>query len=256
MPISREDGASDSVLFALRGNAAWLTINRPELRNALDVTTMKELARKLRDAERAEARCVVLTGGGGNFCGGGDVSVLETQEDYYQYTASFADIYDAIAALSKPLIVRVSGRATAAGMAIVALADIAIAADDSVFGTPEVSHGMFPMMAMGPIAAEIGRKAAWRLFYGGELISGTDALALGLLTELAAGPADLDSRVEAWIARIAKADPRPLAVGRQLYYELLDAPKSQAVRLGGKSVLRLLAIRQAPPPRADYLVSK
>jgi enoyl-CoA hydratase/carnithine racemase len=217
---------------------------------------MKELARNLRDAERADARCVVLTGSGGDFCAGGDVSVLETQEDYYQYTASFADIYDAIAALSKPLIVRVSGRATAAGMAIVALADIAIATNDSVFGTPEISHGMFPMMAMGPIAAEIGRKAAWRLFYGGELISGADALALGLLTELADGPADLDSRIETWIATIAKADPRPLAVGRQLFYELLDAPSSQAVRLGGKSVLRLLAMRNSAPPRADYLVPK
>ena len=53
-------------------------------------------------------------------------------------------------------------------MAIVALADVAIATADAVFGTPEITHGMFPMMAMGPIASEIGRKAAWRLFYSGD----------------------------------------------------------------------------------------
>lgn len=256
MSVANEEVRPDRVLWALRGTAAWVTINRPELRNALDVGTMKDLARALREAERAEARCVVLTGSGENFCGGGDVSVLVTQEDYFQYTSSFAEVCDAIGALTKPLIVRVSGRATAAGMAIVALADIAVATADSVFGTPEISHGMFPMMAMGPIAAEIGRKAAWRLFYGGELISGSDALALGLLTEVAGGAADLDLRIEKWIAHIAGTDPRPLAVGRELFHELLDAPRSQAVRLGGKSVLRLLAMRNSAPPRADYLVSE
>lgn len=256
MSNPNENVRSDRVLFALRGDAAWITLNRPELRNALDVGTMKDLARNLREAERGAARCVVLTGSGENFCAGGDVSVLATQEDYFQYTSSFAEVYDAIAGLTKPLIVRASGRATAAGMAIVALADIAIATADSIFGTPEITHGMFPMMAMGPIASEIGRKAAWRLFCGGELISGADALALGLLTEVAQGPADLDLRVDKWIGRIANADPRPLAVGRQLFYELLDTPKSEAVRLGGKAVLRLLALRDSAPPRADYLVAE
>ena len=256
MVSSNGDIGSDTVLFSEEGNAARITLNRPELRNALDAATMKALAQRLREAEHADARCVVLTGNGGDFCGGGDVSVVRTHEDYHEYTANFAEVYDAIAALTKPFITRVCGRATAAGMAIVAVSDIAVATRDSVFGTPEISHGMFPMMAMGPIAAEIGRKAAWRLFYSGELISAADALALGVLTEVADDEADLDRRVESWIARVARADPRPLALGRQLFYELLDAPPSQSVRLGGKSVLRLLALRQSAPPRADYLVSK
>lgn len=256
MSNPKESSGSGNVLAQRKGAAAWLTIDRPELRNALDVITMKGLARALRHAEHEDARCVVLTGSGDAFCAGGDVSVLQTQEDYFEYTASFAEIYDAIAALTKPLIVRVRGRATAAGMAIVALADIAVATRESVFGTPEITHGMFPMMAMGPIAAEMGRKAAWRLFYGGELISSADALALGLLTEVADDVPDLESRVERWVQRIVGADPRPLAVGRQLFYELLDAPRAEAVRLGGKSVLRLLALRQSPPPRAEYLLAE
>jgi enoyl-CoA hydratase/carnithine racemase len=256
MPKAEPEVGNDNILFAVRGGAAWITLNRPELRNALDVATMKALAWRLREAQHAEVRCVVLTGSGGNFCGGGDVSVVQTHEDYHQYTASFAAVYDGIAALTKPFITRVAGRATAAGMALVALSDIAIATSDSVFGTPEISHGMFPMMAMGPIAAEVGRKAAWRLFYSGEVIGSRDALALGLLTEIAEGEVELDGRIDDWIACIEKADPRPLALGRQLFYELLDAPKAQAVRLGGKSVLRLLELRQSAPPRADYLVSK
>src|SRR5581483_11358708 len=117
MRDTQQDMPPDSVLFELRHDAAFITMNRPQLRNALDAGTMKALARALRDAEHAGARCVVLTGSEGNFCGGGDVSVVRTQEDYYQYTASFAEIYDAIAALTKPLIARVWGRATAAGMA-------------------------------------------------------------------------------------------------------------------------------------------
>ena len=256
MPASHDDHRRDSVLYAVRDQAAWITINRPDLRNALDAATMKDLARSLREAEHADARCVVLTGAAGNFCGGGDVSVVRTHEDYHAYTANLAEVCDAIAALTKPLIARVQGRATAAGMALVALSDIGVATRDAVFGTPEISHGMFPMMAMGPIAAEMGRKAAWRLFYGGELISGADALALGLLTEVADDEADLDRRVQDWVARIVKADPRPLALGRQLFHELLDAPRSQEVRLGGKYVLRLLELRRSAPPRADYLVSK
>ena len=246
----------EPVISTRNGDAAWVTIDRPALRNALDVRAMKALALHLRAAETSDARCIVLTGSSGNFCAGGDVSVLSTQEDYYQYTSSFAEACDAIAGLTKPLIARVSGRATAAGMAIVALSDIAVATQDAVFGTPEITHGMFPMMAMGPIAAEIGRKAAWRLFYSGELISGTDALALGLLTEVAADPADLDARVDQWVRCIAKADPRPLALGQQLFHELLDTPRSEAVRLGGKCVLRLLALRTSVPPRADYLVAE
>jgi len=238
------------------GRIGWIRINRPDLRNALDAATMKDLARNLRAAEHGAARCVVLTGAVGNFCGGGDVSVVRTPEDYHDYTANLAEVCDAIAALTKPFIARVRGRATAAGMALVALADVAIATRDAVFGTPEISHGMFPMMAMGPIAREVGRKAAWRLFYSGELVGGDDALSLGILTEVVEDEATLDRRVESWVARVAAADPRPLALGRQLYYELLDAPPSQAVRLGGKFVLRLLALRQSAPPRADYLVSK
>src|SRR6185369_4478827 len=227
MQGSNETHRSGDVLFEVKGSAAWITLNRPELRNALDAATMKALARRLREAEHADVRCVVLTGSGGNFCGGGDVSVVRTREDYHDYTANLADACDAIAALTKPFIARVTGRATAAGMAIVALSDIAVATQDAVFGPPEISHGMFPMMAMGPIAAEIGRKAAWRLFYGGELITAADALDLGVLTEIAEDASDLDRRVEGWIARIAQADPRPIALGRQLFYELLDAPRSQ-----------------------------
>lgn len=245
-----------SVLFARKGSAAWITLNRPKLRNALDAATMRELARMLREAERSDARCVVLTGAGENFCGGGDVTADTSDEGYYQYTATFADGSDAIAALTKPLIVRAKGRATAFGMALTCMADIAVATHDTVFGTPEITHGMFPMMAMGPIAAEMGRKAAWRLFYGGELVSGDDAMALGILTEVAKDTADLDVRVAKWIERIEKADPRPLAVGRKLFNDLLDAPRSEVVRLGGKGVLRLLELRRGTaPPLADYLKS-
>jgi enoyl-CoA hydratase/carnithine racemase len=245
---------ADSVLFDRRGGAAWITLNRPKMRNALDAATMRALAKTLRDAERSDARCVVLTGAGGNFCAGGDVTADTSDEGYYQYTATFADGSDAIAALTKPLIVRAEGRATAFGMALTCMADIAVATHDTVFGTPEITHGMFPMMAMGPIAAEMGRKAAWRLFYGGELISGDDAMALGILTEVAKDSADLDARIARWVERIEKADPRPLAVGRKLFNDLLDAPRSEEVRLGGKGVLRLLVLRRGTaPPLADYL---
>ena len=82
--------SSENVLYETRGHAAWVTLNRPELRNALDAATMKALARRLRAAEHSDARCVVLTGSAGNFCGGGDVSVVRTPEDYHDYTANLA----------------------------------------------------------------------------------------------------------------------------------------------------------------------
>lgn len=246
--------ARTNVQLERKGSALWVTLSRPGLRNALDLTTTLELASALREANRDEtSRCVVLTGAGEDFCGGGDVSTIKTLDDYVRYAGAFAEIDDAVTALRKPFITRIRGRATAGGTALAILADVAIASDDSLFGTPEIVFGMFPLMAMSVIAHEIGQKECWKMFYSGELFGTQKARELGILTESVPTAAELDARVDHWVSQISRGSPLALSVGRGLYYELRTRTREQSIRLGGQALIDLLEQRKTPLETPEHL---
>ncbi len=134
---------------------AWLTMNRPAARNALSMSLMQALVDELGAiAEDPGVKVVVIGGAGPAFCAGHDLRELRDNPHRDAYAATFelcSRLMLAIVRLSRPVIARVHGVATAAGCQLVATCDLAVAAQTARFATPGVNIGLFcstPMVAL------------------------------------------------------------------------------------------------------------
>src|ERR1700716_3942958 len=143
---------SGSVLLEKRGQAFWITINRPEKRNALNADVIAGLAKGYRDAhDDRDVRVIVLTGAGDKaFCAGADLQNTggAFAADFSKPNVDYADLLRLSQNATKPSIARVGGVCMAGGMGLLCMTDMAAAADHVVFGLPEVKVGVFPMQVM------------------------------------------------------------------------------------------------------------
>src|ERR1700738_3096728 len=142
----------NSVLFEKRGQAFWITINRPEKRNALNADVIAGLAKGYREAhDDKDVRVIVLTGAGDKaFCAGADLqnSGAAFAMDFSRPNVDYADLLRLSQNATKPSIARVGGVCMAGGMGLLCMTDMAVAADHVIFGLPEVKVGVFPMQVM------------------------------------------------------------------------------------------------------------
>jgi len=206
---------SDDVLTELRGRVLYVTINRPERRNAMNAEVLHGI-----DAAVAQASgdtsidALVLTGAGDQaFCAGGDLVAGNTfQFDYAQPMLDFANLLRRARAATVPLIARVDGACMAGGMGLLAMCDLAFASNKSLFALPEVKIGLFPMQVLTVLQHLIPRRVLTELCISGEPIDAATAKAIGLINDVGD---DVDALLERQLARIAKASPT--AVRRGLY---------------------------------------
>ena len=197
------------------GAVAWVTLSRPEVRNAFNA----ELIGDLHDAfatlavEPAEAvRAVVLTGAGAAFCAGADVAWMRASaalsvEDNEADARRMAEMLDAIDACPAPVLARVHGAALGGGMGLCAVADITLAASNTVFGFTETKLGILPAVISPFVIARIGEGHARALFPTGERFDAERALRIGLVHEVLADEATLDDRVTAVVGELLSAGP-------------------------------------------------
>src|SRR5262249_35304255 len=150
-PVSYE-----TLLLDVHEGIATITLNRPEVRNALNPTVIRELDAALTHLDDdVESRVVIVRGAGNRaFCAGADLkgmvdtgSILEARERY----AGLARILEMIPRMRTLVIAQVHGYALAGGCGLAAACDIVIAADDAVFGLPEIKLGLLPLMVLAPI---------------------------------------------------------------------------------------------------------
>ena len=143
---------NSGVILEKRGQAFWITINRPDKRNALNADVIAGLAKGYRDAhEDKDVRVIVLTGAGDKaFCAGADLqnSGAAFSMDYSRPNVDYADLLRLSQNSTKPAIARVGGVCMAGGMGLLCMTDMAVAADNVIFGLPEVKVGVFPMQVM------------------------------------------------------------------------------------------------------------
>ena len=209
---------NDSVLLQKRKGAFWITINRPDKRNALNAEVIAGIARGYRAAhEDSEVRVIVLTGAGDRaFCAGADLQNAGAafSMDFSRPNVDYADLLRLSQNATKPAIARVNGACMAGGMGLLCMTDMAVAADHVNFGLPEVKVGVFPMQVM----ALLQRMAPPRLInewaLTGEPFDAGAAQAAGLLNHVVPA-AELDAKVEWLIGRIV--DKSPTAIRRGKY---------------------------------------
>ena len=143
---------SELVLYAHRGPAAVLTINRPDKRNALSRDLIAALTDAFRRADDdPAARCVILTGSGAAFCAGMDLDELrgtlgDESDKVWDDAAKLSALYDLIYTLPKPTVAAVNGAAVAGGAGLVSVCDLAVASSGAKLGYPEVRRGLVAAM--------------------------------------------------------------------------------------------------------------
>jgi methylglutaconyl-CoA hydratase len=169
------------------GAVERLTLNRPDVRNAFDdrlIAEVREWASRVNGDP--EVRVVVISGAGPSFSAGADLAWMAkmagyTREENERDASAAADMFGALDTLRVPVIARIHGAALGGGAGLVAVADIAVATEDAVFGFTEVKLGLVPSV-IGPYAlAKIGLSAARELFLTGRRFSAAHAHEIGLV---------------------------------------------------------------------------
>jgi methylglutaconyl-CoA hydratase len=199
------------------GSVLRVTLARPERRNAFDA----ELIGELREAFVGvgdDARLVLLSGEGESFCAGADIEWqrsavdLSFDENVEDAMRLFA-MMQAIDACPAPVVARVQGYALGGGSGVTAAVDVAIAAEDAVFGFSEVKLGIVPAVISPFVLPKIGESAARRYFLTGERFDAQTALRIGLVQEVAA---DLETAIERVVGELLTSGPQATREAKRL----------------------------------------
>jgi len=207
------------------GAVVHLTLNRPQQFNALSIAVMDALAAEFAAlADDPSVRAVVVAGSGKAFCAGHDLNELLAQPDADAQRALFEQcgrLMMQMQKLPQPVIAQVQGVATAAGCQLVAMADLAVAADTARFAVSGVNLGLFCSTPAVPLSRNMHRKQAMEMLLTGDFISAADAQARGLVNRVV--PADqLAQAVAALTDSIVRKPPEVIALGKQLFYRQLE----------------------------------
>ena len=208
---------TDTVLRDKRGHVLTLTINRADRRNAINEAVIDGLAAGWRDGTAdPEIRAIVLTGAGDRaFCAGADLKPGQAFAfDFSRPSTAYADLLRVVRDSTLPSIARVNGVCMAGGMGLLAMCDMAIAADHAQFGLPEVKIGLFPMQVLSVLQTLVPPRTLVEWCLAGEPFDAHAALAAGLLN-YAVPAAELDAKV-AWLAG-RLIDKSPTAIRRGKY---------------------------------------
>lgn len=180
----------NTVLTHIENRIGYITLNRPEKRNAISPQLIAELDRAFSEMElNSSVKIVILKAEGKAFCAGADLdyiqkmqgfSLEENRTDSHRLKALFSKIYE----FPKVVIAQVQGHALAGGCGLVTVCDFAFAASDALFGYTEVKIGFIPALVSVFLSEQIGLAKTTELLLSGELISATNSAAAGLITEV------------------------------------------------------------------------
>jgi enoyl-CoA hydratase len=214
-----------------RGWVAIVTIDRPELRNAIDPETAALLAETFRSFDAEDSLHVaVLTGAGGAFCAGADLKALARGETHRLAPDGDGPLGPTRMLLSKPVIAAVEGYAVAGGLELALWCDLRVAARDAVFGFFDRRFGV-PLVDLGTIRLPrlIGHSRALDLILTGRPVSGEEALRFGLVNRLVERGAALDAAV-ALAEELASLPQASLRSDRLSAYEQWWLSLDEAIR--------------------------
>lgn len=243
------------ILFEQDGGVAYVTMNRPEKRNALSIEHMQELTAcfKAIGAERAIA-AVILRANGPVFSAGHDLSeMVGRSAAFYQHEfAVCTELMQTILAIPQPVIAQVQGIATAAGCQLVATCDLVVAAEEARFATPGVKIGLFCSTPMVALSRAVGRKKAMEMLLTGEFISASEARAEGLVNRVVPA-AELAAATRALADQIAAASPLVIGIGKQAFYRQIDLPLHEAYAYASDVMAANAALEDAQEGMCAFL---
>ena len=251
MSADREATEAPVIVERLGDGVAWVTLNRPAARNAVNAALAVALGTAVRDVEADPAiRVAVLAGAGRGFCAGADLSVVAAGGEAALWTPDGGFAGFVAAPRAKVWIAAVRGFALAGGLEIMLACDLVIASDDALFGLPEVKRGLLAGAGgLMRLPRAIPRAIALEMIATGEPIQADRAAALGLVNEVAPSH-EVDARALA-LARLIAANA-PDAVRESLAIAR-DAHEREGADLVRRSEEALARLRQGENVREGAL---
>jgi enoyl-CoA hydratase len=197
-----------TVRYEIRDRIAIVTIDRPQVRNAVDRATAEGLANAFRDFDADDSLDVaILTGAGGHFCAGADLKALAGGEGSRMSETGDGPMGPTRMLLSKPVIAAVEGYAVAGGLELACWCDLRVAASNATFGVFCRRFGV-PLVDLGTIRLPrlIGQSRALDLILTGRGVSGDEALVMGLVNRVTAPGRALEVAID--VARLIASFPQ------------------------------------------------
>jgi methylglutaconyl-CoA hydratase len=241
----------------------YLTLNRPDVRNAFNEDVIAELtAWAHAAAEDVQLRVVVLTGAGKVFSAGADANWMAKMVGYshdenVRDASLMAEMFLALNTIPAAVIGRIHGAALGGGAGLTAICDIAVAEESAVFGFTETKLGILPAVISPYVLPKIGPSAARELFLTGMRFSATRAKEIGLVHAVV--PAGgLDGAVESYVSELLTASPTGVAASKALISQVwghspreamavtANAIASQRVSAEGQDGLRAFLEKRQP----------
>ena len=222
----------EPVLLEKDGPIGWLTLNRPDSRNALSLEVMNDILGKLKAIEADQnIHVVVIRGKGPAFCAGHNLkdmvgSDLDIQHFHTLFSVC-AKMMQTLHKLPQPVIAQVHGIATAAGCQLVAACDLAIAETGAQFATPGAKIGLFCTTPAVPLVRVIGRRRAMEMLLTGRFISAEEAESFGLVNKVVSLD-KLFQETKNLAIEMAQYSRYTLAFGKQTFYSQVDLTEPSA----------------------------
>jgi methylglutaconyl-CoA hydratase len=229
--------ADKTVLYAVDGSVARVTLNRPEKRNALNDAVIAGIKDGLKKASQDErVRVVVISGAGKDFCSGADLtalqkiasaSVAENSED----ARLLLELFLLIRQLPIPVVAAVTGRALAGGCGLATACDIVLAASSARFGYPEVKIGFVPAMVMAILRRNVSEKRAFELITRGAEISADQAKLFGLVNHVFP-ESNFAEDVNQYVSEFEKMSRSAIGLTKTLLYQMDGMAFPEALETG------------------------
>jgi isohexenylglutaconyl-CoA hydratase len=221
----------ETIVVERAGAVVYLTLDRPEARNALNLRMVQEIHEFFTSIrEERSIRCVLIRGAGDTFCAGADIKELNSNgsaEASVVYARALDAMLHAVQRSPQVTVVLVEGAAMGGGFGLVCVSDIAVADEKAFMALPEVRLGLTPAVISPYVIERIGLTRTRQLALTGRRLNGKTAFDLGLVQEVApAGTAE--QVVESYVADILQGGPDALATTKALLFHVAERPAEES----------------------------
>ncbi|MFT4776924.1 MAG: isohexenylglutaconyl-CoA hydratase [Oleispira sp.] len=199
-------------------------LNRPKLANAMNLTMVNELMTVMEKVEQENYRVLVISGGHGNFCAGGDIKDMQAagadKHALVELNRAFGHMITKANHLPCAVICALEGAVLGGGFGLACVSDLAIAIEKTQFGLPETSLGIIPAQIAPFVVQRIGLTQARRLALFGHRIQAQEAMNLGLIHQVVASNEQLETDVNKAIQLALKCAPQASQVTKALIHNV------------------------------------
>jgi enoyl-CoA hydratase len=237
------------------GDATVIRLVRPDQRNALDLSMIRDLSQAIAQAnQNPHTRCVVIKGASGNFCSGRDLNnadELQRLGPVLEYDEAYISIFENLAALTKPSVAVVQGYAVAGGFTLAMACDFVIAQANAQFGALEMKHGFPAAVNTAVLAHRASPRFALELLLSKQTVSAKRLAEMGLVNRVAEDEDELTDIADEFILALTSLDPIAVKLTKETFHAACNMPYRDALTMAKQLNALLMTSGKIPGSRSS-----